>query len=118
MVVRVAVGIVSRTVEEEVTVTVQGLDVHIAPELDRSALIVVDTQVDFLDGGASPVPGTTQVLPAIARLLDAYRAASLPIVHIIRLYDGHDVDLPRRSLIAAGARIVRPGSAGSQIAPA
>ena len=98
--------------------TGHGLDLHIAPELDRSALIVVDTQVDVLDGGTSPVPGTTQVLPAIARLLDAYRAAALPIVHIIRLYDGQDVDLPRRALIAAGARIVRPGSAGSQIAPA
>ncbi|WP_416219531.1 isochorismatase family protein [Frankia sp. Cas4] len=40
-----------------------------------SALLVIDTQVDFVDGGACPVPGTTQVLPAITRLLRAYRAA-------------------------------------------
>jgi nicotinamidase-related amidase len=93
------------------------LDPHIAPELDRSALLVIDTQVDFLDGGASPIPGTTEVLPAIAELLTVYRAAGLPIVHVIRLYDGEDVDLPRRSLIEAGAPIVRPGSPGSQIAP-
>jgi nicotinamidase-related amidase len=94
------------------------LDPHIAPDLARSALLVIDTQVDFLDGGASPIAGTTEVLPVIAELLQAFRAAGLPIVHVVRLYDGTDVDLPRRSLIDAGAPIVRPGSPGSQIAPA
>lgn len=90
-------------------------DLYIAPQLGRSALLVIDTQVDFVDGGAFPIPGTTQVLPAITRLLRAYRAAGRPIVHVVRLYDGHDVDLCRRTLIACGAPIARPGSAGSQI---
>jgi nicotinamidase-related amidase len=36
-------------------------------------------------------------------------------VHIVRLYDGEDVDLPRRHLIASGAPIVRPHSPGSRI---
>jgi len=94
------------------------LDPHTAPQLEKSALVVIDAQVDFVDGGASPIPGTTQILPAVARLLRAYRATQLPIMHIVRLYDGNDVDLPRRALIAAGAPIVRPGSAGSQIVPA
>ncbi|MFW3172164.1 isochorismatase family cysteine hydrolase [Geodermatophilus sp. CPCC 206100] len=93
-------------------------DPHTAPELDRSALVVVDTQVDFVDGGASPVPGTTQVVPVIGTLLRAYRAAALPVVHVVRLYTGDDVDLPRRALVAAGSPLVRPGSAGSQIVPA
>jgi nicotinamidase-related amidase len=93
------------------------LDAYIAPDPRRSALVLIDTQVDFLDGGASPIPGTTQILPNIERLLVAYRRAALPIVHVIRLYDGEDVDLPRRAAIAAGAPIVRPGSAGAQIAP-
>lgn len=92
-------------------------DPHTAPDFARSALVVIDTQVDFLDGGASPIAGTTQVLPSIDRLLTAYRAARRPIVHVVRLYDGDDVDLPRRTLIASGAQVVRPGSAGSQIAP-
>jgi nicotinamidase-related amidase len=92
------------------------LDPHVAPELERSSLVVIDTQVDFIDG-ANPIPGTSEVLPVITRLLEAYRAAGLPIVHVVRLYDGDDVDLPRRTLIATGAPIVRPGSAGSQIAP-
>ena len=94
-----------------------GVDQHIAPELASSALVVIDTQVDLVDGGASPIAGTTQVLPAITRLLTVYRAAHLPIVHIVRLYDGDDVDLPRRTVMAAGASIVRPRSAGSQIVP-
>jgi nicotinamidase-related amidase len=94
-----------------------GLDAHIAPDLGRSALVIIDTQVDFVDGGACPIPGTTQILPNIAHLLAAYRDAALPIVHVIRLYDGDDVDLPRRAAIAAGAPIVQPGAVGSQIAP-
>lgn len=93
------------------------LDPHIAPQLDRCALLVIDTQVDFVDGGASPIPGTAQVVPVIARLLAACRAARRPVVHVVRLYDGEDVDLPRRTLLASGAPIVRPGSAGSQVVP-
>ncbi len=98
--------------------TTTGGDPHTAPELDRSALVVIDTQVDFCDGGSSPIPGTTDVLPAIGQLLAAYRNAMLPIIHVVRLYEGDDVDLARRAAIAAGARVVRPGSPGSQIAPA
>ncbi len=90
-------------------------DPSTAPHLDTSALLVIDTQRDFLDGGASTIPGTTLVLPAVARLLSAYRKAGMPIVHVVRLYRGDDVDLPRRSLIAGGASIVRPHSDGSQI---
>jgi nicotinamidase-related amidase len=89
----------------------------VAPQLDRAALLVVDVQVDFLDGGASPVPGTTAVVPAIARLVEGFRRSGRPVVHVVRLYDGDDVDLPRRTLIDSGAPVVRPGTAGSQIAP-
>lgn len=96
----------------------EDVDPHIVPELHRSALVVIDTQVDFLDGGTHPVPGTTQVLPGIRRLLQAWREAHRPIVHVVRLYDGSDVDLPRRTLVDTGAPLVRPGSPGSQIAPA
>ena len=92
-------------------------DPHLRPEPDRSALLVIDTQVDFVDGGSSPIPGTSAVVPVIARLLAAHRAAGRPVVHVVRLYDGDDVDLARRTLIASGAPIVRPGSAGSQIVP-
>jgi nicotinamidase-related amidase len=93
------------------------VDPHIAPELDRSALLVIDTQVDFLDGGSSPIAGTSAVVPAVSRLVRGFRDAGRPVVHVVRLYEGTDVDLPRRTLIASGARVVRPGSAGSQLPP-
>lgn len=93
------------------------LDEHVSPDLSTSALVTIDTQVDFCDGGVCAVPGTTQVLPAIGRLLNAFRTGGRPVVHVVRLYDGADVDLLRRNLVATGAGPVRPGSPGSQIAP-
>ncbi|SOD97598.1 Nicotinamidase-related amidase [Blastococcus haudaquaticus] len=93
------------------------VDPHIAPEPERSALLVIDTQVDFLDGGSSPIAGTSAVVPTISRLVRGFRDAARPVVHVVRLYEGDDVDLPRRSLVASGAPVVRPGSAGSQLAP-
>ena len=96
----------------------QNSDPFLAPDLGRSALLVVDMQVDFVDGGTAPVPGTSAVLPAIARLVDAYRESMAPIVHVVRLYEGDDVDLCRRRVIAAGLDLARPGTAGSQVAPA
>jgi nicotinamidase-related amidase len=40
-------------------------------------------------------------------------------VHLVRLYrsDGSNVDLCRRAAVQAGARILAPGSSGSQLAP-
>jgi nicotinamidase-related amidase len=88
-----------------------------APHFDSSALLVIDVQVDFLDEGAWTIAGTSDRLPRIAALAAAYRAAGRPIVHAVRLYDGDDVDLVRRAALRAGARMVRPGSPGAQIAP-
>ncbi len=96
----------------------EGVDAHVRPHWERSALLTIDVQRDFLDGGAAPIPGTTGVLPRIAELVRAYRDAGLPVVHVVRLYAGEDVDLVRRSAVAAGAPLVRPRSEGSQIAAA
>ncbi|MBO0832593.1 MAG: cysteine hydrolase [Actinobacteria bacterium] len=92
------------------------LDPYVRPDLDRCALVTIDVQADFLPGGASPLPGTDQVLPAISGLVSAFRSAGRPIAHAVRLYEGTDVDLVRRSAIRSGAPIVRPGSVGSQLA--
>jgi nicotinamidase-related amidase len=91
------------------------------PNPERSALIVVDVQNDFvLPGAPAEIPGTMAVVPQIARLLHAFRAARRPIAHLVRLYkaDGSNVDLCRREKIAAGARIVIPGTPGAQIVSA
>jgi nicotinamidase-related amidase len=93
-------------------------DPHIAPHYDRCALLVIDTQVDFTEGGATPIAGTAAVVPEIVRLLEAFRGAGRPIVHVVRLYAGENVDRVRRTLISAGAAVVAPGSPGSAIVPA
>lgn len=88
------------------------------PEWDRSALLVIDVQNDFVDEhGALPVAGTREAVGAMTSILDAFRGARRPIAHVIRLYvpGGSDTDLPRRAAIESGLEVVAPGTAGSQI---
>lgn len=87
---------------------------------DSSALLVIDVQQDFLENGSVPIAGTTEVLPRLTELVEAFRAAHRPIVHVVRLYEpgGSDVDLPRRAAIEAGQQVTAPGTRGSQLAPA
>ncbi len=91
---------------------------YITPELDRSALITIDVQCDFLDGGSSPIAGTSEAVPAIARLVRDFRSAGRPIYHMIRIYlpDGSNAELCRRAALESGARIVCPSSAGMALA--
>ncbi len=93
--------------------------VELAPRFARSALLTIDMQRDFLRGGALEVPGTTEVLPAVAAVARAFRGARRPVVHVVRLYrpDGSNVDLVRREAVRQGFRVVGPGSLGSQVAP-
>lgn len=98
------------------TDTTSALDDHVRPHLNSSALLVIDMQSDFADDGSCPVPGTIGIVPRLRALLDAYRRAGRPIVHVVRLYAGDDVDRVRRTAIARDdAPIARPGTAGSQI---
>jgi nicotinamidase-related amidase len=92
---------------------------HTVPDFSACALITIDTQRDVLDGQSLEIPGTSAILPAMTLLLDAFRRAHRPIVHIVRLYrsDGSNVDLCRRSLVENGAAILSPGSEGSELAP-
>jgi len=50
------------------------LDAHVTPDLARSALLVIDTQVNFLDGAASAIPGTS--IPGTSAVRRACRAGS------------------------------------------
>jgi nicotinamidase-related amidase len=88
------------------------------PEHNRSALITIDMQREFLDGQPFEIAGTSSVLPTIARVAQFFRTRARPIVHVIRLYhsDGSNVDISRRRLVEQGAEIVRPGSEGAQLA--
>jgi nicotinamidase-related amidase len=97
-------------------------DPYTRPLAESAALLLIDMQRDFVDDpvarGAMAVAGTHAVIPAIAKLANAFRQRGLPIVHVIRLYqpDGSNVDLVRRHSIEQGARVATPGSPGSQIA--
>ena len=57
------------------------------------------------------------MLPRLARLTTAFRNLNLPIYHSIRLYraDGTNVDLCRREMVEEGARVLMPGSLGSEL---
>lgn len=89
------------------------------PEWSRSALITIDTQCDTLDGQSFEIPGTSAILPRMAALLQSYRHAQMPIIHIVRIYkaDGSNVDLCRKGLVEEGTALVLAGSAGCQLAP-
>jgi nicotinamidase-related amidase len=91
---------------------------YTAPEFAAAALITIDTQRDVLDGGALEIAGTSAALPRMRALLDGFRAAPAPIVHIVRLYepDGSNADICRRELLQSGAPILHPGAEGSQLA--
>lgn len=89
-------------------------DPFTAPEYDRAALITIDVQNDTLDGGPFEVPGTSDALPALARLCRCFRTAGRPIVHIIRIYtpDGKDADRCRRHALQSGLQLLLKGSPG------
>jgi len=63
------------------------------PEWANSAVITMDTQCDTLDGQAFADPGTSAILPRMRAILEAFRAAKKPIIHIVRIYkpDGSNV---------------------------
>jgi len=94
-------------------------DPYLSPSWASSALISIDTQCDTLDGGALQIDGTSAAVPAMGRLADAFRAAGRPIVHIVRIYEpgGANVDACRRAAVEAGARMLAPGDAGTELAP-
>jgi nicotinamidase-related amidase len=96
-----------------------GDDPYTAPDFAASALLTIDTQRDVLDGQPLEIPGTSAALPAIERLLAAFREAERPIVHVVRLYrdDGSNVDPCRRQLVEQGVTILAPRSEGSELAP-
>jgi nicotinamidase-related amidase len=64
----------------------ESVTVDTEPHWLNSALLTIDMQRDFLTDGRYGIPGTTEVLPALQRLADAFRRAHRPIVHVVQLY--------------------------------
>lgn len=89
---------------------------YTAPDLARSALVLIDVQNDFVSGAAA-IPGTAALVGTMAELTAVFRAAHRPVVHVVRLYvpGGSDVDPPRRAAIESGQQIVAPHTDGAAI---
>lgn len=51
----------------------------VPPPEGRSALLIVDVQNDFCEGGALAVPGSARVVAALNRYLDEAGAAGMPV---------------------------------------
>ncbi|MBK5351257.1 cysteine hydrolase [Pseudomonas sp. TH41] len=73
----------------------------------RPALLISECQLGVIDPVLSDFPGLAEqvqqrgVLPRIARLADAFRAAGLPVLHLHVAHRPGYVDLPRTSVIIA-----------------
>ncbi len=93
-------------------------DSFTAPDYDHAALLTIDVQVDTLDRRPFEVPGTSDVLPDMAKVVKAFRTAGKPIVHILRIYkpDGSNADLCRRKALGQGVSMFLKGSVGRRVA--
>lgn len=94
------------------------MDAFTEPHFDRSALVSIDVQRDVLDGQPQEIPGTSAAIPAMQFVLRAFRAARLPIVHVVRLYlpDGSNAELCRRLRLQREAPMMRAKTPGAEIA--
>lgn len=87
------------------------------PDWPNAALLTIDVQRDFtLPGAPAEIPGTAGAVPAMGRLVESFRAAGRPIVHVVRLYlpGGSNAELCRREALEGGAGIALPGSEGAE----
>ena len=91
---------------------------YVAPDWPSAALLTIDVQRDFaLPEAAAKIPGTAEAAPRMGRLVEAFRRAGRPAIHVVRLYlpDGSNADLCRREALERGERIVLPGSDGAEL---
>ena len=94
------------------------MDGNTAPQYEHAALLTIDVQRDTLDGQPFEIPGTSAIVPRIARLAAFFRSQRRPIIHVVRLYkpDGSNVDLCRRTPVQQGAQLVIVGTSGAELA--
>ena len=88
------------------------------PDFGAMALITIDMQNDFLKGQPFEIPGTSEILPRLRELVETFRRARKPVIHIVRLYkrDGSNAELCRRSAVQQGATLVCAGTSGAELA--
>jgi nicotinamidase-related amidase len=67
------------------------------------ALVIVDIQNDYFDGGANPLEGPDAAAAEARRLLDGFRRSGAPVIHLKHVWDEPD------------APFMRPGTPGVEI---
>jgi nicotinamidase-related amidase len=85
---------------------------------EKSALLIIDMQEDFArPSGSAYINGTADIVSPLADMAAMFRKQKKNIFHVIRLYhpDGSNAERCRKEQIAAGQRIVSPGSEGAAI---
>jgi len=70
------------------------------------ALLIIDIQRDYFPGGAYPLAEPDGAARTARRVLEAFRAAGEPVVHLQHVWDASD------------ATFMRPGTDGVEIHPA
>ena len=93
------------------------MDRYTRPDLAHAALLSIDVQRDVCDGGPLDFASPTSLLPDMVRVVEAFRAAGRPIVHVVRLYqpDGTNADLCRRAVLEGGNGALVVGTAGAEL---
>lgn len=56
------------------------------------ALVIVDIQNDYFEGGAYPLPASAEAAERAAVLLAGFRHAGLPVVHVRHIWDGPEAE--------------------------
>lgn len=69
----------------------------------NQALLIIDLQNDYFEGGANPLPGAEEAARNAALLLNRFRTASLPVIHV------------KHISIRPGSTFFLPGSKGAEI---
>ncbi len=84
----------------------------------KYALLIIDMQNDFvLPGAPACVAGAYATIPCIRKVLDFFRANSLPVFHVVREYraDGSDIEITRLSGFLNNTPYTVPGTPGCEI---
>jgi len=94
---------------------------YTVPNFARAALLTLDVQNDFaLPGAVAEIQGTSVCLPAMHLLVNTFRHAARPIVHVVRFYlpDGSNAELCRKAKIESGLKIAVPNTNGAELVAA
>lgn len=69
----------------------------------KSALLLIDIQNDYFEGGSNPLHGSLEACMNASKLLEYYRQCSLPVIHVQHLS------------IRTGSTFFLPGTEGAKI---